>query len=106
MRAKPKPTRNTFTPRLLVKQLAEDVLGFKRETPQVQAALASMVWMGATKMRQHTVHEGFMSFHHKELAQLGGTDPDQRSQRRLNLRCLGLEPVSYTHLTLPTSDLV
>lgn len=72
MRAKPKPTRNTFTPRLLVKQLAEDVLGFKRETPQVQAALASMVWMGATKMRQHTVHEGFMSFHHKELAQQFG----------------------------------
>ncbi len=72
MRAKPKPTRNTFTPRQLVKQLAEDVLGFKRESPQVQAALASMVWMGATRMRQHTVHEGFMSFHHKELAQQFG----------------------------------
>ena len=72
MRAKPKPTRNTFTPRLLVKQLAADVPGFKRETPQVQAALASMVWMGATKLRQHTVHDGYMSFHHTELAQQFG----------------------------------
>ena len=29
MRAKPKPTRNTFTPRLLVKQLAEASFGAK-----------------------------------------------------------------------------
>lgn len=73
MRAKPKPTRNTFTPELLVKQLAKDVPGFKSETPQVQAALASLVWIGATKLRQHTVHDGYMSFHHTELAaQFGG----------------------------------
>lgn len=73
MRAKPKPTRNTFTPELLVKQLAKDVPGFKRETPQVQAALASLVWIGATKLRQHTVHDGYMSFHHTEMeAQFGG----------------------------------
>ena len=42
MQGKPIPTRNTFTPRLLVKQLAEDVLGFKRETPQVQAAPSTL----------------------------------------------------------------
>nr|MBP6677260.1 hypothetical protein [Vitreoscilla sp.] len=73
MRAKPKPTRNTFTPELLVEQLANDVPGFKDETPQVQAALASLVWIGATKLRQHTVHDGYMSFHHTELAaQFGG----------------------------------
>ena len=70
---KPKPTRNTFTPELLVKQLAKDVPGFKSETPQVQAALASLVWIGATKLRRHTVHDGYMSFHHTELAaQFGG----------------------------------
>jgi hypothetical protein len=61
MRAK--PTRNTFTPELLVKQLAKDVPGFESEIPQVQAALASLVWIGATKPRQHTVHVGYMSFH-------------------------------------------
>ena len=72
MRAKPKPTRNTFTPEPLVKQLAKDVPGFKSETPQVQAALASLVWIGATKLRQHTVHDGYMSFHHTELAQRFG----------------------------------
>ena len=73
MRAKPKQTRNTFTPEPLVKQLAKDVAGFKSETPQVQAALASLVWIGATKLRQHTVHDGYMSFHHTELAaQFGG----------------------------------
>lgn len=72
MRAKPQPTRNTFTPEPLVKQLAEDVPGFKFETPQVQAALASLVWIGATKLRQHTVHDGYMSFHHTELAQRFG----------------------------------
>lgn len=75
MRAKPKPklTRNTFTPELLVKQLAKDVPGFKRETLQVQAALASLVWIGATKPRQHAVYDGYMSFHHTELAaQFGG----------------------------------
>lgn len=71
MRAK--PTRNTFTPEPLVKQLAKDVPGFKSETPQVQAALASLVWVGATKLRQHTAHDGYMSFHHTELAaQFGG----------------------------------
>ena len=68
MQAKPKPKRNTFTPELLVKQLARDVPGFKRESAQVQAALASMVWIGATKHRQHTAHDGYMSFHHHELA--------------------------------------
>jgi len=72
MRAKPKPTRNTFTPELLVKQLAKDVLGFKSETPQVQAALAYIVWKGATERRRHTVHDGYMSFHHTELAQQFG----------------------------------
>lgn len=73
MLAKAKPTRNTFTPELLVKQLAKDVPGFKSETPQVQAALASLVWIGATKLRKHTVHDGYMSFHHTELAaQFGG----------------------------------
>ena len=70
---KPKPTRNTFTPELLAKQLAKDVPGFKAESPQVQAALAAMVWIGATKHRQHTVHDGYMSFHYTELAaQFGG----------------------------------
>ena len=73
VKPKPKPTRNTFTPELLVKQLAKDVPGFKSETPQVQAALAHMVWIGPTKLRQHTVHDGYMSFHHTELAaQFGG----------------------------------
>jgi hypothetical protein len=73
LKLKPKPKRNTFTPELLVKQLAKDVPGFKSETPQVQAALASLVWIGATKLRQHTVHDGYMSFHHTELAaQFGG----------------------------------
>jgi len=72
MRAKPKPTRNTFTPEPLVKQLAKDVPGFKSETPQVQAALAYIVWKGATERRRHTVHDGYMSFHHKELAQQFG----------------------------------
>ena len=72
MRAKPKQTRNTFTPELLVKQLAKDVPGFKSETPQVQAALAYIVWRGATERRRHTVHDGYMSFHHKELAQQFG----------------------------------
>ena len=73
MRAKPKPTRNTFTPELLVKQLSTDVPLFKSETPQVQAALASLVWIGATKPRQHAVYDGYMSFHHTELAaQFGG----------------------------------
>ena len=56
--SKPKPKRTTFTPWPLVKQLAKDVPGFKNESPEVQAALATMV------------------------------------------------SVSYTHLTLPTSDLV
>ena len=73
MRTKPKSPRNTFWPEPLLKQLAKDVPGFKSETPQVQAALASMVWIGATKLRQHTVHDGYMSFHHIELAeQFGG----------------------------------
>lgn len=72
-KAKFKPTRNTFTPELLVKQLTKDVPGFKSETPQVQAALASLVWIGATKLRQHTVYDGYMSFHYTELAaQFGG----------------------------------
>ena len=65
---KPKPTRNTFTPELLVKQLAKDVPGFKAEAKDVQAALAALVWIGPTKHRQHTVHDGYMSFHHTELA--------------------------------------
>ena len=73
IRAKPKLTRNTFTPELLVKQLARDVPGFRLETPQIQAALASLVWVGASKVRQHAVHVGYMSFHHTELAaQFGG----------------------------------
>ena len=75
MRAKPKakPTRNTFTPKPLVKQLAKDVPGFKSETPQVQAALASLVWIGATEQRRHTVYDGYMSFHHTDLArEFGG----------------------------------
>ena len=75
MRAKPKPQppRNTFTLEPLVKQLAKDVPGFKSETPQVQAALAYMVWTGPTERRRHTVHDGYMSFHHTELAtQFGG----------------------------------
>lgn len=65
---KSKPTRNTFTPELLVKQLAKDVPGFKAEAKDVQAALAALVWIGPTKHRQHTVHDGYMSFHHTELA--------------------------------------
>lgn len=65
---KPKPTRNTFTPELLVKQLAKDVPGFNAEAKDVQAALAALVWIGPTKHRQHTVHDGYMSFHHTELA--------------------------------------
>ena len=72
MRAKPKQTRNTFTPKPLVKQLAKDVPGFKAETPQVQAALAYIVWRGATERRRHTAHDGYMSFHHTELAQQFG----------------------------------
>ena len=73
MRTKPKPKRNTFTPELLVKQLAKDVPGFKAESEEVRAALAAMVWIGPTKHRQHTVHDGYMSFHHTELAaQFGG----------------------------------
>ena len=70
---RPKPPRNTFTLELLVKQLAKDVPRFKFETPQVQATLAHMVWIGDTKRRQHTIHDGYMSFHHTELAdQFGG----------------------------------
>jgi len=73
MRTKPKPPRNTFWPEPLLKQLAKDVLGFKSETKQVQAALASLVSIGATERRRHTVHDGYMSFHHTELArQFGG----------------------------------
>lgn len=74
MRAKPKPQppRNTFTLEPLVKQLAKDVPGFKSETPQVQAALAYMVWTGPTERRRHTVHDGYMSFHHTELARKFG----------------------------------
>ena len=73
MRTKPKSPRNTFWPEPLLKQLAKDVAGFKSEIPQVQAALASLVWIGPTERRRHTVHDGYMSFHHKELAaQFGG----------------------------------
>ena len=72
MRAKPKSPRSTFTLEPLVKQLAKDVPGFKFETPQVQAALAYMVWTGPTERRRHTVHDGYMSFHHKELAERFG----------------------------------
>ena len=39
MQAKPKPKRNTFTPELLVKQLARDVPGFKRESAQVNCEM-------------------------------------------------------------------
>lgn len=84
MKTKPKPkpqTRNTFTPWPLVKQLAKDVPSFKDEDEDVQAALASMVWIGATKRRQHNVYDGYMSFHYKELAQFFGGKWNEINQR-------------------------
>ena len=84
MKPKPKPkppTRNTFTPWPLVKQLAKDVPGFKDELEEVQAALAALVWIGATKRRQHNVYDGYMSFHYKELAQAFGGKWNEINQR-------------------------
>jgi hypothetical protein len=70
--SKPKPKRTTFTPWPLVRQLAKDVPGFKNEPKEVQAALATMVWIGSTKRRKHHVYDGYMSFHYEELAQIFG----------------------------------
>lgn len=70
---KPKPTRHRFILKSLVEQLANDVPRFKSETPQVQSGLAYLVWIGATKPRQHAVHDGYMSFHHTELAAACGS---------------------------------
>nr|WP_181377809.1 hypothetical protein [Polaromonas sp. W9N] len=84
MKTKPKPkpsTRSTFTPLPLVKQLAKDVPGFKSETLEVQAALAALVWIGATKRRQHNVYDGYMSFHYKELAHAFGGKWNEINQR-------------------------
>jgi len=81
MKNKPKPKRDTFTPLPLLRQLAKDVPGFKSETPEVQAALAAMVWIGATKRRQHTVYDGYMSFHHTELAKAFGRNWKAINQR-------------------------
>jgi hypothetical protein len=79
--SKPKPKRNTFTPWPLVKQLAKDVPGFKDELDEVQAALAAMVWIGATKRRQHSVYDGYMSFHYQELAAAFGKKWNEINQR-------------------------
>ena len=73
MRAKPKPKRHNFILESLVKQLAKDVPGFKVESPQVKAGLAYLVWIGPTKLRQHAVHDGYMSFHYTELAAACGS---------------------------------
>ena len=73
MRAKPKPKRHNAILESLVNQLAKDVRGFKSEEPQVQAGLAYLVWIGPTKPRQHAVHDGYMSFHHTELATACGS---------------------------------
>jgi hypothetical protein len=81
MKNKPKPKRDTFTPLPLLRQLAADIPGFKSETPEVQAALASMVWIGATKRRQHSVYDGYMSFHHTELAKSFGRNWKAINQR-------------------------
>jgi len=98
MKTKPKPkppTRNTFTPWPLVKQLAKDVPGFKDEPEEVQAALAALVWIGATKRRQHNVYDGYMSFHYKELAQAFGGKWNEINQR------LGFLEVKDTGERLP-----
>lgn len=72
---KPKlePKRQRFILASLVKQLAKDVLGFKLESKQVQSGLAYLVWIGPTKVRQHAVHDGYMSFHYTELAEACGS---------------------------------
>lgn len=93
-KAKP-PTRTTFTPWPLVKQLAKDVPCFKSEPLEVQAALAAMVWIGATKRRQHNVYDGYMSFHYKELAQAFGGKWNEINQR------LGFLEVKDTGERLP-----
>lgn len=70
---KPKPKRHSFVLESLVKQLAKDVPGFKAESPQVQSGLAYLVWIGPTRVRQHAVHDGYMSFHYTELARACGS---------------------------------
>ena len=84
---KPKPTRNTFTLEALVRQLCRDVPGFKDEAEAVQAALAEMVWIGDTKHRKHSVHEGYLSFHHTEFDKWFGS----RQFKAINARLKFLE---------------
>jgi hypothetical protein len=67
------PKRHRPILKSLVKQLAKDVPSFKAESPQVQSGLAYLVWIGPTKVRQHAVHDGYMSFHYTELARACGS---------------------------------
>lgn len=72
MKKKPKKSipksRSTFTPESFVEQLAFDVPGFAKETREVQAAVAGIIWIGACSDRDHSIHEGYWSFHHTEIA--------------------------------------
>ena len=76
------PPRNTHTLQSLVRQLRRDVPGFKDEDEAVQAELAAIVWAGDQR-RQHAVHEGYMRFTQKELAERFGRGKFDAINQRL-----------------------
>ena len=69
-----------------------EALRLADEVDEVARTYPDMAEVSAELRRQLGVVKAHVAVVDGVLAQLGGTDPDQRSQRRLNLRCLGLEP--------------
>lgn len=62
------PSKYTCFPETLLENLKEASPAFANKTRDMQVAVAAMIWAGTSARRAHFMHEGFVSFHHTELA--------------------------------------
>jgi hypothetical protein len=76
--------RDDVVPEDLLLHLRKKVSGFSSEPEKVQMALAKLVWIGASKRKQHKKHEGAMSFTYQELHKAFGKGKFAEINSRLN----------------------
>ncbi|GAB3362684.1 MULTISPECIES: hypothetical protein [Giesbergeria] len=75
--------RDEVVPEDLVAHLQKTIPGFRKEAMHHQLALASMVWTGSSKRRQHESLEGAMSFYCRELEDAFGRGGFKEINKRL-----------------------
>lgn len=75
------PIRHIFFPAALLDRLVRDIPNFAQEFACTQIAVAGLLWAGTSSRREHSMYEGYFSFHHAELALAFGRDFKKINER-------------------------